>query len=75
MKKPINMRHKFKGTEEWYESKCGLKLQREYESLSPGGNKMDGKWVLRDNMDIMIDWGQFRNDIAEHNNLDLTGDY
>ena len=75
MTEKIKMHHKFKDKEEWYESECGLVLKREYKSLSPGGNEMGGRWVLRENMDILIDWGQYRNDIAEHNNLDLIGDY
>lgn len=67
----IEMHHRGHGADEWYESDCGLTLKREYESLTPGGNLMGGNWALRDNMDILLDWGQYRNDIACHNRLNL----
>ena len=74
MAKKTEMKYVNKAGKEWYESSCGMTLQREFDSLTPNGSKMDGRWVLRDNMDILVDWGQYRNDIAEHNNLDISSD-
>ncbi len=46
-----------------------FKMQRE-TGETPNGNKMNNKWVLRDN-DKLIDFDTYRNDIAERNNIVL----
>lgn len=46
-----------------------FKMKREY-GLTPNGNHMNGKWVLRKNGEI-IDYDKYRNDVAERNNLIL----
>ncbi len=53
-----------------YHGSDGCTLQREYGS-TPNGNAMAGRWVLRDTNGTMIDFDQYRNDIAERNNLEL----
>lgn len=56
----------------YYLSEDGWNLKRE-NGETPNGMPMNGRWVLRDDTGAMIDYGQYRNDIAEHNGLDLRG--
>lgn len=51
----------------------GRSVAREFDTLTPNGNPMSGRWVLRDAAGALIDFDQFRNDLAEHNNLRLLG--
>lgn len=53
-----------------YESPCGMVMQREY-GKTPNGNDIDGRWVLRGADGEMIDFDQYRNDIADRYNLNL----
>ena len=46
-------------------------MKREIETLTPGGNKMAGRWVLRDNNGELLDYNKYSNDLAERHNLDL----
>lgn len=73
MTSKIKMKWIIQDGEEWYESNCGLTLKREHGELAPGGLYVKGQWVLRDNMDIVMDWGSFRDEIEDKNNLDLLG--
>lgn len=70
----IEMKYNNRSGSEWYESKCGMVLQREIYSAMPNGELSNGKWVLRDDMEIVIDFDQFRDEIADRNNLDLCSD-
>lgn len=45
-------------------------LQRETDTLTPNGNKMGGRWVLRIDHK-MVDFDQYRNDIADRYRLEL----
>lgn len=53
-----------------YISESGYTLARE-QGLTPNGNCMNGKWVLRSPSGEMLDFDRFRNDIAERHNLTL----
>jgi len=48
----------------------GMTMKRE-DGETPNGNPMNGKWVLRDSNGKLIDFGKYRNDIAERNGLEL----
>ena len=50
----------------------GLSMKREW-GLTPNGNEMGGRWVLRDKDGKIIDFDSYRNDIAERNNISLQG--
>lgn len=43
----------------------GYCMKRENETLTPGGNKMSGRWVLRDSYGELVDFDKYSNDIAE----------
>lgn len=49
----------------------GCCMKREIETLTPGGNKMAGRWVLRDINGEFLDYHQYSNDLAERHDLDL----
>ncbi len=49
----------------------GYCMKREIETLTPGGNKMAGRWVLRDSNGEFLDYHQYSNDLAERHDLDL----
>ena len=49
----------------------GYRMQRE-EGCTPGGNPINGRWVLRDPSGQWIDFDQYRNDLAERHNLELA---
>ena len=53
-----------------YESLCGRVMKREH-GKTPNGNDLGGFWVLRDPAGKMIDYDQFRLDLAERNNLSI----
>jgi len=54
-----------------YVSKCGLRLKREKYTRTPNGNLMANRWALRGYDFSLIDFDQYRNDIAERHNLNL----
>lgn len=56
-----------------YASPVGLSVAREHDSLTPNGNPMAGRWVLRDGAGALVDFDQYRNDLAERNDLRLIG--
>ncbi len=59
-----------RGTEKSYYDDSGyLAMQREY-GKTPNGNNMNGRWVLRHDGD-MLDFDQYRHDLAERNNIEL----
>lgn len=47
-----------------------MSMKREYGE-TPNGNNLSGRWVLRDAKGIMLDFDQYRNDLAERHFLDL----
>lgn len=53
-----------------YEGADGYVLQREY-GLTPNGNPMNGRWVLRDGEGRMLDFDRYRSDLAERFQLKL----
>ena len=53
-----------------YQFDSGHTMAREY-GLSPNGNNLNGKWVLRDREGNFVDFDKYRNDLAERNNLKL----
>jgi hypothetical protein len=60
----------FKKSEEHYVSEDGSVIQREY-GMSPNGSLLNGKWVLRNSAGKYVDHDQYRNDLAERNNISL----
>lgn len=58
-------------TEEWYEFENDWVMRREYDTLTPNGNKMAGRWVLRNEKGEMVDFHQYRHDLADHYGLDI----
>ena len=59
-----------KYSHEKYASADYWNLRREYGE-TPNGNPIDGKWVLRNDKGEWIDFGTYRNDIADRNDLIL----
>lgn len=53
-----------------YTSVEGFTVRREF-GLTQNDNRMDGRWVLRDNDGIIIDFCSYLNDIAVRNDLDF----
>lgn len=51
----------------------GRQLMREFNTLTPNGNVMGGRWVLRDVNGIFIDFDNYRHDLMERH--DLKVDY
>lgn len=56
---------------EVYRSAGGLTARREY-GLTPNGNPVGGRFVLRDADGKWIDFDQYRHDLFEHNGLKLA---
>jgi hypothetical protein len=56
-----------------YTSAEGYRMERE-NGLTPNGNEINGRWVLRDPQGEWIDCDQFRNDLAEWYGLVLVRD-
>lgn len=54
-----------------YRSADGSSLRREH-GLTPNGNPMNGRWVLRSGPGGMVDFDRYRNDIAERHGLKLV---
>lgn len=53
-----------------YKSEEGCTVKREY-GKTPNGNDFNGNWVYRDIKGTLIDFDQYRNDLAERNNIEL----
>ena len=54
-----------------YYNDDGLTMKRGY-GKTPNGNDLNGKWVLYDADDNMIDFDQYRHDLAERNNIAIV---
>lgn len=50
---------------------AGYKLAREYDTYTPNGNRLGGRWALRDQSEKLIDYDRYINDLAERYNIDL----
>ena len=48
---------------------CGLSMQREESGLTPQGNPVGGRWVLRSGDGDWIDHDQDRADLAQRHGL------
>ena len=46
-------------------------MQREQDTLTPNGCKMNGRWVYRDSGNNMLGFDKYSNDLAERFSLDL----
>lgn len=66
---------KYDQTTNMYRSESGVSVGREHDTLTPNGNRMNGRWVLRGSDGAMIDFDQNRNDLSErcHLVLDCRG--
>lgn len=53
-----------------YESSDGYVMKREY-GMTPNGNPLNGRWVLRDATGAAVGFDRYRNNLAEHYNLRL----
>lgn len=60
-----------KDEDDLYEFDNGFSMKREYETLTPSGCKMHGRWVLRDCNGAMVEFDKYSNDIASRHSLDL----
>ena len=56
-----------------YISYDGYCMRREYGD-TPNGNPMNGRWVFRGKQGQLIDFDQYRHDLAERNNIELIGE-
>lgn len=56
--------------EDGYRSEDGHAMRREY-CLTPNGNEMNGRWVLRDIAGKMIDFDKYRSDLMERNGFKI----
>jgi hypothetical protein len=72
MRTKINLQYQH--TKAIYRAPCGMSLVREDHTLTPQGESMGGRWVLRNNDREIIGYDQYRNDIAERYDIDLHGD-
>ena len=52
-----------------YEGK--LFVMKRENGYTPNGNKLDGRWVLRNRKGEWIDFDKYRNELAERNGLQL----
>lgn len=59
-----------KQKESGYTSSMGWYMERGC-GMTPDGNAMNGRWGLFDTNGQLIDFDQYRNDLAERNNLIL----
>lgn len=51
-------------SEEVYQAEDGHTARRE-EGLTPNGNPVSGRWVLRDPVGVFVDFDQYRHDLFE----------
>lgn len=56
-----------------YISYDGYSMQREYGE-TPNGNPMGGRWVFRGKHKELIDFDQYRHDLASRNDIKLIGE-
>ncbi len=56
---------------EVYVLENGCVLKREWDSKTPKGRRMAGRWVLRDKNGEIIDFNESRNDLADRQHIVL----
>jgi len=61
---------KVKDNESYKSDVDGTTMRRE-NGLTPNGNQLNEKWVLRDADGKMVDFDQYRHDLAERNDIKL----
>lgn len=49
----------------------GGTIKREHETLTPNGNKLDGRWAYRSANGDLVDFDKYINDLAERQNINL----
>lgn len=49
----------------------GGTIKREHETLTPNGNKLDGRWAYRSANGDLVDYDKYINDLAERQNINL----
>lgn len=54
-----------------YDIASAYKLAREYDTHTPNGNRLGGRWVLRDQSGKLIDYDRYINDLAERYSIEL----
>lgn len=54
-------------TEDSYRASSGFTMTRELRTLTPNGNPVGGRWVLRDPSGTFVDFDQYRHDLIERN--------
>lgn len=47
-------------------------VAREYDTQTPVGNPMAGRWAYRDGEGVLIDFDRYRHDLLERNNIKLV---
>ena len=55
-----------------YATADGRVIKREAEGLTPNGNPVANRWVLRSSEGAFLDIHQYRNDIFEHKHMRLV---
>lgn len=63
---------RFDALKQQYSSASGKVMKRE-EGLTPNGNQIARRWVLRGTDGTFVDVDQYRFDLAERNGLTLRG--
>jgi hypothetical protein len=53
-----------------YRFENGYTMKRE-DGLTPNGNPVNNRWVLRDENGVFLDFDQYRNDLVERFNLSI----
>lgn len=54
-----------------YSISNGGTIKREYETLTPNGNKLGGRWVYRNANGDLVDFDKYINDLAERQIINL----
>lgn len=71
MKKDTQKKKAFKVSDNHYTFEDGFVLKREFGTITPNGNKINGFWVYRNAQGDFIDYNQYINDIECQYNLCL----
>lgn len=55
-----------------YQSTTGEKIDREYGTITPGGNTTRGQWVYRNASGSLVDFDLYRHDLFERNGIRIV---
>ncbi|MCF2902438.1 hypothetical protein L1267_18880 [Pseudoalteromonas sp. OFAV1] len=58
-------------TEDSYTLDNGYTLKREFDTLTPNGNRLNGRWALRNSQGELVDFDKYRNDLASRQGISL----